>query len=151
MIIMKNLRLPCFCVLMIFSLGSCDCDQSDTPYGPVNINGVDPYPNSAYFDQVVANFNLTQTVTTYSPQTLSFKKCYDPKSVVTLNIRNLTDKTINFPYRINFTLNYNYWNYENVATIPPEGLINVGIINYNLPVITQGSLSVNPTGPITYK
>jgi hypothetical protein len=107
-----------------------------------SVNGFDLNPQSAYYNQVVANFSFTQTHKTYSNPPNECTTCPNDSYSVKLKITNETNKSIQFDYSINFNLNLAAWNYQNVATIGPNSTLDVGQISANGASISLGRIII---------
>jgi len=149
---MKNFRI--FIVLLTIGIlnlifNSCNPDHpcSEKPCTSSSsditksINGFDFNSNSAFFNQVVANFKFTQTTSVFSPPN-ECSNCPLTSYSVALQITNETNKIINFDYSISFHLNLDSWNYQNVAVINPNATINVGEISNHGASISLGQIVI---------
>jgi hypothetical protein len=125
---------------------SCTENDSDNVRG---LNGFDFNPGSDYYNQVVANFKFTQTTTTYKPPN-ERSICPSQEYAVKLQITNETNKIIHFDYNISYVLNFASWNYQDVVTINPLSVVEVGQISNNGASISLGQITIQSTN-ITYQ
>ncbi len=155
---MKKIKLYAFLLLLIpLTFSQCSGGGIDDIVFPTpnctrlsqnavqTINFFDLQNSSPFFNQVVANFEFSQTSDSYS----GGPGCPPMACQNYLVIRNLTDKTISFDYSITFTLNSIKWNYQNAAVIPPGSSVDVGQINSDCGSITLGSILIQ-SAKITY-
>jgi hypothetical protein len=139
-----------------FALGlnSCTnpCRQETCPVTVANnaqsitqpdINNVSPY-----YQQNVVTFNVSQATNSYSVPN-SCSNCPASNSSVTLNIVNLTTKTITFGYSIQYNGISTGWDYNNNAVIGPSATLNVGQVSTNTANITGGIIV--STGTFSYQ
>jgi|GEM_PF-6308145 len=128
-------------------------EEACTPvysYGNHNENLVDSNVSSAFYNQSVANFQFTQTITTYNTPN-ECTTCPAISASTALQISNLTEKTINFDYTINFDLNAAHWEHIGGNTIAPSGSIIVGQVDTtNTAIISQGNFTIQFTRIIYY-
>ncbi|MDN3548950.1 hypothetical protein [Mucilaginibacter aquaedulcis] len=104
-----------------------------------NINGFDNSPTAAFPGLPVAIFHISQTVTTYNAIS-----CGSNSASNTLVIQNPTPARITFGFQITVlnSLNAIQWQYQNVAIIPPNSMIDLGEVSKS-----QYGLTL-PTGKI---
>lgn len=147
-----------FIIALLLSAASCPKDdpcvqETCTPSSSEitkSINVFDYTLTSTYYNQVVANFKFVQTKTYYPVRPNECTTCPTDGYSVTLQISNATNKTIHFDYSISFLLNFASWNYQGVATINPNGSINVGQISNNGSSISLGQILIQSAN-ITYQ
>lgn len=150
----NHLFRTAFIVFIIVSLTGCigggkhgDPTPSCTAQASSEItafNLFDLNPSSPYFNTAVANFSFTQASQVYT------NSCgVDTYGSTSLTITNGVNRTISFSYQVTATIGLVTWQYQNVATIPPNSFINVGVINSNQQRLHIGTVLIR-TGIITY-
>ena len=134
----NHLFRPVLIAFIIISLTACiggggkheDPTPSCTAQASSEItafNLFDLNPSSPYFNAAVANFSFTQASQVYT------NSCgVDTYGSTSLTITNGVNRTISFSYQVTATIGIVTWQYQNVATIPPNSFINVGVMQFEV-------------------
>ncbi|PPL04942.1 hypothetical protein [Parapedobacter indicus] len=139
-------------VILAFLSVSMTCEDDDLPdtctesvaEKTKSVNGFDFRTN-----EVVAVFTFNQDYKTYSGNACQGNQ---PGGEIFLQIKNVTSQTIKFDYSINYQMGANKWNYQNVATIAPNSIIDVGKIAVSPGIIDQnGSALTIQANQIIYE